>query len=52
MPDSDELTPTSKLKRRVIHAKYAAQIDALYATTLAPPVQSASDIAAAKRSAG
>ncbi len=30
LPDSEELTPTSKLKRRGIHAKYAAQIEALY----------------------
>ena len=29
--DSEELTPTSKLKRRGIHAKYAAEIEALYA---------------------
>ena len=31
LPDSEELTPTSKLKRRGIHAKYAAEIEALYA---------------------
>ena len=31
LPDSDELTPTSKLKRRGIHARYAEQIEALYA---------------------
>jgi long-chain acyl-CoA synthetase len=30
LPDSDVLTPTSKLKRRGIHARYAAEIDALY----------------------
>ena len=30
MPDSDMLTPTSKLKRRGIHARYAAEIEALY----------------------
>ena len=31
MPDSDLLTPTSKLKRRGIHARYADEIEALYA---------------------
>jgi long-subunit acyl-CoA synthetase (AMP-forming) len=30
-PGGDELTPTMKLKRRPIVAKYAAQIDELYA---------------------
>ncbi|HEX9993182.1 MAG TPA: AMP-binding protein [Acidimicrobiales bacterium] len=30
LPDSEELTPTSKLKRRGIHAKYAAEIEAIY----------------------
>ena len=38
-PAGDELTPTSKLKRKPIAAKYAAVIDALYAGegTAAPP---------------
>jgi long-chain acyl-CoA synthetase len=29
-PESDELTPTMKLKRRVINAKYKDQVDAMY----------------------
>jgi long-subunit acyl-CoA synthetase (AMP-forming) len=31
LPDSDVLTPTSKLKRRGIHNRYSEQIDLLYA---------------------
>ena len=31
LPAGDELTPTSKLRRRPIAAKYAADIEALYA---------------------
>jgi long-chain acyl-CoA synthetase len=31
LPDSDVLTPTSKLKRRGIHARYADAIEAMYA---------------------
>jgi long-chain acyl-CoA synthetase len=31
LPDSEELTPTMKLKRRGVHTKYAEEIDALYA---------------------
>ena len=30
LPDSEELTPTMKLKRRGVHRKYAAEITALY----------------------
>ncbi|HKY15688.1 MAG TPA: AMP-dependent synthetase/ligase [Microthrixaceae bacterium] len=30
LPDSDVLTPTSKLKRRGIHARYSVEIEALY----------------------
>jgi len=49
LPDSEELTPTSKLKRRAIHAKYAAEIDELYGTTLAPPAEAHAPAAARKR---
>jgi long-chain acyl-CoA synthetase len=31
LPDSEELTPTSKLKRRGVHSKYEIEIEALYA---------------------
>ena len=30
LPDTDVLTPTSKLKRRGIHARYANEIEAMY----------------------
>ena len=29
--ENDLLTPTMKIKRRVVHRKYAAEIDGLYA---------------------
>jgi long-chain acyl-CoA synthetase len=32
-PESEELTPTFKLKRRVVHAKYGDVIDGLYAAS-------------------
>ena len=32
LPGGVELTPTMKLKRRPIDAKYEAEIDAMYAT--------------------
>lgn len=31
LPDSELLTPTSKLKRRGVNERYAAEIEALYA---------------------
>ena len=31
LPDSDMLTPTSKLKRRGVDARYASEIEAMYA---------------------
>jgi long-chain acyl-CoA synthetase len=30
LPDSELLTPTSKLKRRSVNARYAAEIEAMY----------------------
>lgn len=48
LPDSEVLTPTAKLKRRAILAKYKPEIEALYATTLVPPL-AASDAEATNR---
>jgi long-chain acyl-CoA synthetase len=31
LPDSDVLTPTSKLKRRGVNIRYSAEIEAMYA---------------------
>ena len=31
LPDSEELTPTMKLKRRGVHARWAREIEELYA---------------------
>ena len=30
LPDSDELTPTMKIKRRNVYSKYGTTIDSLY----------------------
>jgi long-chain acyl-CoA synthetase len=48
LPDSDELTPTLKLKRRTIARKYATQIDALY-TQPPPPGAGQNEITAPGR---
>jgi hypothetical protein len=33
LPDTDLLTPTAKLKRRGVHARYAAEIEKMYSET-------------------
>lgn len=42
LPDSECLTPTMKLKRRGVHSRFAAEIDALYADNPEPAMRSAS----------
>jgi len=52
LPASEELTPTSKLRRRAIDAKYAREIESLYATTLAPPQMDVARKPSGKRALG
>ena len=44
-PGGDEITQTMKLKRRPVMAKYAAEIEELYAVERHPDVHEASDVA-------
>jgi long-subunit acyl-CoA synthetase (AMP-forming) len=37
-PGGEEVTPTMKVRRRPVRAKYAAEIDEMYAPTLPPNV--------------